>query len=419
MKNCKVLLTFLLLTQISIGMAQSEQDGVDLAASFPKITEGNLKPDLPSNGFYWQKDNPGIGINLEVQSRRSVSTGYFLFMTGYFYDENGDQFWCAISDEYKYNEDVNQWRDNKNFSNLPFGHNDLPVLAEQDVVCNVVNGGTPLGSNNHVDNEIVRSINIHLLWRNPSYLELTAEGGEMQVFERFGWGNDLVNPTIDWVMDYEWLITSSVPSYNNDNDDDPKTNKFIRDYNVKTKFEILDVEEQQSIKDFVGHEESFIYYISTIKASYKLVTYNNYESSLFSAYEPYISGYGSNVAWIVLVHDKEDETVALYTVAGEKTPGDLRPNAGIGIKFIAKVNPDADIIDFYPLKCKGIDIDCERTARTYRNTDMADWSDQNIHRSTMKMFKFRTGGEAYLYQPNTGESDSQSMNRIKQQLIDK
>lgn len=427
-KRIYVLILMLLTSTI---FAQEEQAGIDMAASFPKVTEGNEEPDLPSNGFYWQADNPGSGINIEVQSRPSSSTGYLLFLAGYFYDENNEQFWCAGSAEYEFNADVHQWRDAKDFSNWPRGHDDLPILAEQDVTCSVMTGGTPIGSNEHVQNRVDRTINLHLLWRNPSYIELTAENGSMQVFKRFGWHDDLVDPSLDWILDYEWMLMSSIPQYGHSQNDESKPTKSIFNSNLTTSFERLDVTDHEKVRQFVGHQEHYDYYISTIENSNKIVSSFGFENTLVDIFAPYINGGQSNFTWILLVHDSLKNRVMAYTLAGINEPDELKPFAGGEIKFVANVNPDADVLDFYPLLCEGLALvpappggnneghKCEfNHYRSHSISSMASWSPQNIHRSTMKMFKIKTGGKAYLFQPNNGESDSQSMLRIKQMMID-
>jgi len=418
MKIYKLLLMNLALCITFKVIAQSEQAGIDLANSFPKITLGNIKPDVPADGFYWDKDDPGWGVNIELQSRNDTESGYFLFGTGFFYKENGSPFWCAFSEPYLPNADVNQWRDDKQFSNLPSGHNDIPMMSDQVVPCYIMTGGTALGSDNKRTNSVADVINIRLVWRNPSDLEITPEGGITHYSARMGFSDDLNNPSLDWVMNYQWQIVGASNIYVNTGDSDPNTNKKNLNDNLATNFEKFDADEQDDLKNYVGHEQGFVYYISTQKLSTKFVNYTNYDTSLAGMFEPYVNGGISNNAWVVLVHNLEKQTVSLFTVGGEKASQSLDPDWGTPIKFIAKVNPDADVLDFYALKCKGETLECDRTARTYRNTDMANWSPQNVHRTSMKMFKFQTGGKAYLYQPNVGESDSQSMNRIKNQLID-
>ena len=116
----------------------------------------------------------------------------------------------------------------------------------------------------------------------------------------------------------------------------------------------------------------------------------------------------------------------MYTVAGDKGPGLLRPDAGIEMKFRADVNPDADVIDFYPLVAECSNelsgfTNCDAFYQIYNETSvtsMATWSPQNVHTSTMKMFKLRTGGRDYLYTPNNGESNQRATDRVTQMLID-
>ncbi len=421
-RKTKFILLLLCVSFIAYG--QEEQAGIDLDASFPAITPGTIEHDLPANGNYWDPDDPGWGVTVEVQSRPGVAGGYFLFMTAFFYDDNNEPFWCAVSSPFDPQVDPNQWRDAEVFSNIPWGSTDPQVLVEMDVDCHSKTGGTALGSAVKKQNHTSMITPLHLVWRTPSRLEITPQGGITHYTQRLALHDDLFNPSMDWLMDAYWLITSSARTYGYG----PGGNGYVAhdsDYNVKTGFERLDVSDQENLRAFIGHQEYYVYYISTLKASLRFTDYFSLPNVLQETpYAPYISFGGfSNKDWIVLVHDPLLNTVSLYTVAGDKGPELLRPNSGIETKFRADVNPDADSIDFYPSipDCTHPDaglIGCRDIYRTYSETSMANWSPRNVHRSTMKMFKIKTGGKGYLYHPNNGESPEAGTYRIKQQLID-
>lgn len=414
------LLALLISTSFALE-AQQEQAGRDLAASFPQISNGASQPDLPADGFWWDPTNPGWGINIEIQKRSASSTGYFLFGSGYFYDEEGKSFWCAFSDEFKYNTNVFEWRDKKSFSNLPFGHdNEDTVLAEQIVECNIMGGGSPISSETTRVAQIVDTINLQLLWRTPSKLEVTTNGVTHNTV-RFGFGDDLQKPSLDWVTDTYWSMKSVDGVYGSVGSTGVNSKGFYNS-NTVTNFKRFDMTNQQNVLDFVGHQEHWEYYISNTKNSIKITTFFDSDNPLADIFAPYINGSRSNRQWIVLIHDNIKNRIMLYTVAGEKEPQKLSANAGISYKFVADVNPDADVIDFYPFMCEGTGFGhgqiCETNFSPTSIENMATWSEQNIHASTLKLFKLRTGGKAYRFTPNNGESDSQSTNRIKNQLIE-
>jgi hypothetical protein len=404
--------------------AQQEQAGIDIAASFPSITQGTIEHDLPADGNYWDPNDPGWGVTVEIQKRPSVPGGYFLFMTAFFYDENNEPFWCAVSSEYNPQVDANKWRDAQVFSNIPWASTQQQVLVDIDVDCHSKTGGTALGSSVHKENHTSKITKLHLVWRTPSRLEITPEGGQTHYTQRLALHDNLVTPSADWLLDAKWLITSSVRVYGRAYDQvEGHYTGFESDYSVRTGFERLDVSEQPDVRAFVGHKDNFVYYISKLKASTRELSYSNFGDALQETpFAPYINGGHSNTSWIVLVHDSDTNTISLYTVAGDKAAGLLRPDAGIEMKFRADVNPDADVIDFYPLVpiCLLIPprVACQDAYHTNSPTSMATWSPQNVHTSTMKMFKLKTGGNDYLYTPNNGESNMRATERITQMLVD-
>lgn len=352
-----------------------------------------------------------------MQARRSAATGYFFFMAGYFYDENNDQFWCVVSHEYEYNADVNQWRDAKSFSNLPSGHNQQPVMADFDANCNVVTNGASVGSGAMVPGEIVEAYPVRFVFRNPKEVDFTIAGHTYR-YKRFAWTDSLTNPSLDWVMDYQWNIATSVSGYINDSNSDPESAKLLFNYNANMGFEKMDLADahQSYFLNYIGHKSSYKYYISDAKVSYKSVVFFNYGAT---PYEPYLDNQtNSNKYWIVLVHDTATQTVMAFTAVGEKQPGGLEVYAGVPIKFRAVVNPDADVLNFYPYLCEGTHLACRREASIDITSDMATWSPQNVHASTMKMTKLGPGGKRYRYMPNVGESNSAAQDRIKQMMVD-
>lgn len=418
----KYLITLLLFCGVVV--SQEEQAGIDLAASFPQFTEGNVEPDLPADGNYWDQNNSGWGLGIEVQARKSSPSGYFLFGTVYSYKEDGTPFWCAFSAPYEH-EDVNQWRDAKGFSNLKYGHNQQQVLSDMSVDCLSFRNGTPIKSNTHKNNEATDTVKLHLVWRTPTKLEVTAEGGQTHYTQRMAWYDDLLDPSLDWIMDTNWAIMSNVVSFSVGADGNYKA---TNNYNVNTGFERLNADEQQNLKDFVGHQANWEYYISTVKSSITGTIYRDFETVLGGIFTPDITVGFSNVTWIVLIYDPSEKRVMLFTVAGDKQPGELRPDAGVNIKFVANVDHDSDVLDFYAYHCEGLPgnatvsgfgEDCNRNELSWDVSSMADWSPQNVHRSSMKMLKLRTGGEGYMFQKNNGESHNSAELRIEQQLIDK
>ncbi len=422
-KLTKYLLSLLLVG--SVTMAQEEQAGIDLAASFPQFTEGNFEPDLPADGFYWDADNSGWGIGVEIQANINASSGYFLFITFYSFKEDGTPFWCAGSKPYEPNQDVHQWREASKFSNLKYGHNNEQVMSDMDIECHSYSNGPPLKSGTHKNSDWTGLINVNLVWRTPTELEVTQEGGQTHFVRKMSFYDDLKNPSMDWLMETNWAILSNLVSYVQNGETGYL--KITNNYNVNTGFELLNADEHQNLKDFVGHKNDWVYYISTVKSSVTGTLFRDYDTVLGDAFTPTIASGLTNFAWLVLIHDPSKNRVMLYTVAGDKQPGELRPDAGSNIKFVADVNTDADVIEFYAFNCEGLPgnatvsgygENCNMNELSYSISSMADWSPQNTHRSSMKMFKLRTGGKGYLYQKNNGESHSAAELRIENQLIE-
>lgn len=400
----------------NIAYSQSQvQAGADLAASFPDLSLESRVIDLPEDGQWWDKYDGGWGFSLETQSRYDSPSGYFTFVTFYTYESDGTPVWYAGGSNYEPSEPY-QWRDHKNFSNMPWGHNNEPVLADFTIPVFKFQNGTYLGSPTDGSAENIEQLNVRFKFTSPTTAVIYPDGGDPHEVSRFAWRDDSINPTLDWITDYSWHLTSSVGVFGNLNNG--IQSKTIYDLNASMNFTSLDVSNQPDLKAFVGHQSHYKYYISNIKFSYKQVALFDQDTPIADKFMPYINGGSSNRDYAVIVHDPIKEHMSLYTVAGEPEPDSLRPDAGLPIKFRAKIDPDADVIDFYPLRCEG---DRQGCPQTYLENDVwqnAIFSEQNIHRSTLKMFKIRTSNEAFMYQPNTGESDERATDRITQKMLE-
>ena len=442
MKNM-TLITILLLVSM-LALAQQEQAGDELTTQFPTVTDGNVEPDLPANGFWWDKNNPGMGINLEIQKRPASSTGYFMFLAGYFYDDNKQQFWCVASEDFKFNTDVHQWRSAKSFSNLKAhsgGHNNPSVLAEQDVTCYVMQDGSTIGTNTPRPAQVERSIALHLLFRSPSELELTAAGGEVQHFTRLAMHDNLTEPSMDWIKDYTWRSISSISVFAFTNELTSNTEKTVYQVSGFTKYDSLDARNLPYVRAMFGDKPHYKYYISQIKHSYHHISFFDEQRSSWilgavPAYEPYVwehqdTTWYSSVAYSVLAYDSQKNRVMLGFFAGDgEDYSSLRVfkfndghshNSNPNLVFVANVNPDANIMDFYPMLCEGDSsyYHCSDDYDSENLGSMTHWSKRNIQRNTLKLFKVGVGGEAYEYLPFTGEADAKAMERLRDQLYAK
>ncbi len=411
----KLLLIILLFSLTSLAWSQSQVEaGAELAASFPDLAQGSNVYDLPEDGQWWDRNDSGWGFAWECQSRYNSPSGYFCFVTLYTYDDAGNGVWYAGGANYEPSEPY-QWRDHKNFSNMPWGHNNSPVLADYTIPVHRMKNGSALGVPDTGDAEIEESIDVRFKFTSPTSAVIYPEGGQSHEVSRFAWRDDSVNPTLDWIKDYSWHVISSTGIYgflqNGPNI------KHVYNTNASMEFVDLDVTDQPDLKDFIGHQNHYEYYISTIKVSYKSVLFFDQEY-LAEPFMPYTQGGSSNRQYLVLVHDPVRNQMSLYTVAGEPEPDSLRPDAGISIKYRANINPDADVIDFYPLLCEGESQGCPSQYYEHSLYPNATFSEQNVHRSTLKMFKIRTGDKAYMFQPNTGESDSSATTRITNRMLD-
>lgn len=413
MVNIMKLLTALMFLSTSI-MAQ-QQEGYELAESFPQLSPGAIEVDLPADGQWWDRNDSGWGINIETQSRYDSPSGFFIFVTAYIFDEDGNPTWLAGGAQYEPSEPY-QWRDSKNFSNMPWGHNDEPVMADMMITLGKFRGGSSFGRPNSGSSEPVDSQDVRFVFKSPTEVTIYPENGDPHTLTRFSWRDDSVNPTLDWIKDYSWHVISSVGSFGTVNSGSVHS-KSVYNQNASLQFKDLDISSQDEVREFVGHKSHYKYYISNNKFSLKTVSFFDQATPVADLYAPYINGYNSNKTYALLVHDPQKNHMSLFTVAGEPTPGNLRPDAGLQLKFRANINPDADVIDFYPLRCEGTTFRCENTFLDYSVEDHATFSPKNVHRSVLKMFKIKTGAEAFMYQPNTGESDTQSTTRVQNQMI--
>lgn len=151
-------------------------------------------PDIAIDGWYWNPEQAGWGLNVTIQEASFSPSGYFLFGSIYTYKEDGEPIWYTFSGNYEPHGDVYAWRE---------GRGPLSVF-EGDLL--VSRGGScPTCAYQVNSNESSGLGDIKITWSDPLNAQVEI-GGVVQSVKHFYYHNGLNDNNIDFITDGAWYV---------------------------------------------------------------------------------------------------------------------------------------------------------------------------------------------------------------------
>src|SRR5690554_941871 len=108
---------------------------------------------IPSTSWYWDPQQPGMGMSVSIQPSEFGDTGYVVFAGIYTYKDSGEQAWYTIQGDYVPNSDPNAWHEVKSVFGTPWGP-DEAYMGEVNAQLFETKDGMVLGSQQYRDYDI-------------------------------------------------------------------------------------------------------------------------------------------------------------------------------------------------------------------------------------------------------------------------
>ena len=221
----------LLLIAFLIGKVNAQtctgQGFEDYSTLFEGVAEGNSVEYVQAKTWYWNPEEPGIGMNISIQRSKAGTTGYFGFGAFYTYKSDGSQAWYTVQGEYVANPQINEWREKnsvfgesvsrsstsspevKEARNGCYWGSDDVWMGKMEGVLYETSGGTVLGGE-FKENEIFTYQPVTLIWKNPNDIEiyLNNSSNPDHTMERMNLHGDLANPDADYITNGVWHFNS-------------------------------------------------------------------------------------------------------------------------------------------------------------------------------------------------------------------
>lgn len=197
-------------------------------------------PDIPQEGWYWNPDGPGWGLNMAIQPSTQGEFGYFVQGSAYTYKEDGTPIWYSFSGSYVPNEDVYAWRENRG----SMGSLTSPIYETIGGNCL----SCPHQQASLVDNDLGE---ISFEWSDPLNMTMTV-GGVTKNLKHFFFHKGLNNNNIEFITEKVWYVHGAASPARFEE----IGFSFIRGV---AKFTVLTDEIRQSILDSFGGSDRFTF----------------------------------------------------------------------------------------------------------------------------------------------------------------
>lgn len=403
-------------------------------------TEENATPYAMSNAWYVDHDQPGVGITLSIQKSKLSSTGYFVFGAFYTYEADGSQVWYTIGEEYDFNSQVNDWREDwykfgssfyaTNYPSVPahltsigrcwFG-NKHTWLADVRGRLHKTANGPVMGLSASHGYDSIEGREIRLRFRSPQEVEVYLDGSDQikHVMRRANLTGDIEKGDADyllegvWHLDALWNETVPVGVFGEDFPGGFST-AYIQGNLTFERFDPGIILDNPDIWDWVksGFIDATVmnehkhYYISTQRVAGNIVLWKDISASnqQYDLFKSFGEGHGSldfyeNVR-ILMVYDDETGMISQHFFSGINQYEYVDPwqdSAVLGMHIVETDNkfegylPPADqgrISTYYS--------NCNRCGSPQGTNDMRK---ETMRRAGSHLWRIPSNGEEFLQMP--------------------
>ena len=317
---------------------------------------------IPSTSWYWDPDQPGMGMSVSIQPSEFGETGYIIFAGIYTYKDDGSQAWYTIQGDYVPNADSNAWHEVKSVFGTPWGP-DEAYMGQVHADLYETSDGMVLGSSQYRDYDIWIYKSVSLKWRNPHVIDVWIDGDHLQTFYRNTYHGDTVRGSANILTKNTFYLYGAAHGvdekqvYNN-LIERPKLEyiqsamsfKAIED--VDGFFTQGNVTGFKSITEYDANKE---YYISEQPVGHIEMIYDYKAPTVHQVFKEVIPHYRKD-HYVVLVYDKDTYLLSGYYFKAVK---DDDPRKGLiqamgDFKFMGYLAPsDQGAMALFPAACAG------------------------------------------------------------------
>lgn len=182
-----------------------------LLISMSAVAQSDLyivdSPDIAEAGEYWEPTGSGWGITLNIQKTNTdfAQSGYFLQGEVYTYKEDGTPVWYIFQGDYKPNNDVYAWREDRG----PLASFESPIGISE-------NGGCLDCDHSPNSVSITDLGNIKLVWSDPITMTMTVNGVTKTLKNMF-YHDGLNNNNADFITERMFFVHGSYSISQNTN----------------------------------------------------------------------------------------------------------------------------------------------------------------------------------------------------------
>ena len=306
------------------------------------------EPTIPISSWYWDINQPGIGLSINIQKSKHVPSGYLVFGAFFTYKEDGSQAWYTTQGNYEPN--LNGWKETPDF----FTDGEESYMGKLTSALYETRDGTAIDVGGYKENSISEYKAVELVWLTPRKIEIyiDSESDPRHTFEVQEFYEDPAGD-FDFIQERYWQITGARYAF-----DSTSTRTGLVRYNSVVKFDKFVPEElfsnmpDPSVMTLFNYDvdrnERQEFYISSRPIGFISGGINEFGTMDF-----YIKHEGGD-HYFVMVYDQQTQIVDFYDMT---TIDNDDPTTGL-VAFMGDykfrsylVAPDQDSINLYPAEC--------------------------------------------------------------------
>jgi hypothetical protein len=351
-------------------------------------------PHIPSTAWYWNPDEPGMGMSVSIQqSEFGVGTDYIVFAGIYTYKPDGSQAWYTIQGDYIANPDFNAWHEVKSQFGTPWGPTSS-YMGKLTASLFETSDGMVLGSSEYKPNDIWIYKSTELVWRNPHTIDVYVEGVKEQTFYRNTYHGDTIKGSANVLTkNYYRLIGAAHGISKQSNGDRPKL-EYVNSAMSFQEFnpDIYFTGSVATFKNVTEYDENKVYYISEQPVGHIEMIYDYKAPTVHQVFKEVNPNYRKD-HYVVMVYDKASYMLSGYYFYAHNNND---PQKGLtqamgDYKFMGYLSPsDQGMMALYPAACQAC-----------KGTNNESFKPEFTRRSVWYLYPFRQdNGEAWSKLPD-------------------